>query len=499
MSETRPSIVLYPASVEPEIFLGEALPECDLIVVAISSTSVKDWQRVVPDAEVFEFHELRKTSRRWGSPGKLEELLVFYDQLLSDPRTLLMMERQWAPGLIDVSVFNLLPRLSEVCWNVLAFLSLRRPTAVVFHSTPHLVEAWVLAKFAEYLSIPVLIAARGVLPGSARVVAGIDGQALIPPTTDGIICHRPQVTVRDEVVAFMDGMRSRYAQAAPPAHGASLRRSPRGGWSIEVEWEAIRRHVGASKDMPGRISRILYSLRRSLTRRALWRSYLAHVKEPPRAEHLITLFLHYQPERTTLPEAGRYVNQFELARTIAHAIPEGWVLRVREHPATFVGPGAFYPMFRSSKLYAALASLPRTFLTALDMDPFDLVDASEVVVTCTGTVGLESLCRGTPVIVAGRAAYRDAPGTLDLGAVSPDGAIAAISRFCEDVCAGRVVASSAELEDYLVAKSRGDYGVDRAWSHEVSAQEAADGIALRAAIDAIDRSTAVYTSESSET
>ena len=49
----------------------------------------------------------------------------------------------------------------------------------------------------------------------------------------------------------------------------------------------------------------------------------------------VFLALHYQPERTTCPDGGRFNNQFLAASLIAHALPDGWQLYVKEHPGQY--------------------------------------------------------------------------------------------------------------------------------------------------------------------
>ncbi|WP_407942857.1 capsular polysaccharide export protein, LipB/KpsS family [Marinobacter similis] len=70
--------------------------------------------------------------------------------------------------------------------------------------------------------------------------------------------------------------------------------------------------------------------------------------------------------------------------------------------------------FRHPDFYRILASMRGVALVDERMASFDLIDESEAVVTLTGTVGFEALCRGTPVIVMGDAAYRSYPGVVDL-------------------------------------------------------------------------------------
>ncbi|AHI30165.1 hypothetical protein AU14_13745 [Marinobacter similis] len=124
------------------------------------------------------------------------------------------------------------------------------------------------------------------------------------------------------------------------------------------------------------------------------------------------MFLHFQPERTSIPEGGRYAPQINAVKALRDALPEATELVVKEHPSMFMLKSK--RSFRHPDFYRILASMRGVALVDERMASFDLIDESEAVVTLTGTVGFEALCRGTPVIVMGDAAYRSYPGVVDL-------------------------------------------------------------------------------------
>lgn len=480
MSELRRdlSVLIMPMDLDPRAVVdgvGDD-PQVALTVLALTRASGDAWRRHRPDAAVLEHVLLRRPNM---VDGFVDDRIYrnFMDALLRDPRTHLLVEREWAPGLVDESVFNLLPQLGNVARNALALFGRNRPDLIIARWTPHLVEPWVVCKLGEFLEVPVYFTAEAVLPGRAWMVSGIDQQEVVTPPRD-----REDECMVEAVTEFIDDRRATYGRGAPPRHKASLRSSRAGGWSLRVEAVEFRRRVRESPNLRRQLPRALYALRTSVTRRALWQSYRKLVTMPPSAVGVVTLFLHYQPERTTLPEAGRYGDQYELARVVSAALPNGWILQVREHPATFVGPGPFHPGFRSSRLYEAISSLPHTYLIELAADPFVVIDRSDVVVTATGTVGLESLCRGTPVIVAGRAQYRDAPGVLDIsvgGLSSRNDVSGRIRAFCNSV-KGRNHPSSAHLHQYLMEHMQLSLAPEgKTYSHSTEGRDHAHAMAIR--------------------
>ncbi|MEI4488175.1 capsular biosynthesis protein [Frigidibacter sp. MR17.14] len=89
-----------------------------------------------------------------------------------------------------------------------------------------------------------------------------------------------------------------------------------------------------------------------------------------------------------------------LGRTAA-ALPEGWVLRVKEHPSakqSMAGP-----------LAAAQAAAPGRIVIDNATDSFALVAAAAAVLTINSSMGLQAFFRDRPVIATGRAFWNQ-PG-----------------------------------------------------------------------------------------
>lgn len=126
-------------------------------------------------------------------------------------------------------------------------------------------------------------------------------------------------------------------------------------------------------------------------------------------EPLVYVALAGQPERTSNPQAGIFANQLLMVNMIAHALPEGWVVAVREHPNQF-HPEFAVNMCRSKEYYDSLLALPSVRILSTQCDPFDIIDCCQFVVTSGGTTALEGVARGKPALLFGDAWYKDCPG-----------------------------------------------------------------------------------------
>jgi len=116
----------------------------------------------------------------------------------------------------------------------------------------------------------------------------------------------------------------------------------------------------------------------------------------------ISLYLQYQPEQTTLPDGKLFVHQLFAIQMLHSAIsPLGISLVVREHPATF--ESTFDPKWRPEDFYSTIIGIgPGIYIDDINEDPFTLIEKSVAVSSINGSVLLEGLLRGKPVISFGK-------------------------------------------------------------------------------------------------
>src|SRR3989344_2538963 len=77
--------------------------------------------------------------------------------------------------------------------------------------------------------------------------------------------------------------------------------------------------------------------------------------------------LHMQPEATTCPMAGAYVDQELIIQLLAACLPEGVKIYVKEHPNQS-------ELWRDAEFYRALHAIPSVTLVPRDFNTFELTD-----------------------------------------------------------------------------------------------------------------------------
>lgn len=131
------------------------------------------------------------------------------------------------------------------------------------------------------------------------------------------------------------------------------------------------------------------------------------IRKPRLDVKFIYLALHYQPENSSCPMGGCYVDQWLIAEMLAKNLPENFVLYVKEHPLQ-------KKHGRTADLYKHISNLPNTFFVDREYSSFDLIEGSAAVATMTGTAGWEALLNGKPVLKFGHSFYQFAPGVFKI-------------------------------------------------------------------------------------
>jgi hypothetical protein len=121
--------------------------------------------------------------------------------------------------------------------------------------------------------------------------------------------------------------------------------------------------------------------------------------------------MHYQPEATTNPAAGIYVDHFHAVEVLLAQIPSDWKIYIKENPVQFdtVNEGQ---KSRIREYYLDLCKYEQVQFVPLTTSTFDLVDNAMLVSTLTGTVGWEAMVRKKPVVIFGLAWYEFYDGVL---------------------------------------------------------------------------------------
>lgn len=155
-------------------------------------------------------------------------------------------------------------------------------------------------------------------------------------------------------------------------------------------------------------ARRLHKMKSTWAQYRLRKFYDDHAVEPDLQTPYIYFPLQYQPECSTCPMAGAFVDQTVSIHLLSHTAPNNVLIYVKEHPrqrkAGILG--------RNLAFYKELVAMPNVRLVTHETSTFALREHCSAVATGTGTAGLEGIFRGKPVLLFGHVFYQYAPAVF---------------------------------------------------------------------------------------
>ena len=316
------------------------------------------------------------------------------------------------------------------------------PEVVVFPVAPHLVADYVLYACAADRGVRTVVVDSDWRRSRALVADDLGGGT--PALWAGAPAPGVAPDLAPATAAALARLRGEYADAAPAIDQVTRAKAPRPSpprRAAAVAARTLRRtvasaRVGRDPDAPlasgarqwlaarGRpieaappssVEMLVHRWRGNRRSRALAERWdrLVTVRTPPAGPY-VYLPLHFQPERTTCPSGGPFVDQELAVRLVAAALPDGWRVVVREHPGSFLRNGTGH-RGRVGPLYDDLAAVPGVELAPASGDPLPWLDGAAAVATVTGTSAWEAVVRGIPALSFGAPWYRGVPGVRQVG------------------------------------------------------------------------------------
>ncbi len=183
-----------------------------------------------------------------------------------------------------------------------------------------------------------------------------------------------------------------------------------------------------------------------------WRLHLAQLKREYNelaqkpldlSREYIYMPLQFQPEASTSPMGDVFVDQLIIVKILSYCIPTGWQIYVKEHTDAQWRAGAKTRLVRPRGYYRLIAELPNVRIVSPDLSTYNLISSAKAVATCTGTVGWEAVCRGTPALVFGYPWYMDCPGIFRVQDVD------SCKKNLSSIAERRVTIDQQEIIDFL--------------------------------------------------
>ncbi len=251
-----------------------------------------------------------------------------------------------------------------------------------------------LYSIASAAGVPYVFPASGRLPGRVALIGNPNDRW---ERTEQLFSEFSRSGMPDHLRKTAEGYLEQYLNGGPAPSQLKVTdrcRLLRAG-DLQLWREVVRTHREDPEDytaMPPR-QVIAQRLERAMRARLVARYY----REPEPGERYVIFPLHVQPEATTMTLAPHYVDQPALVVNIAKSLPVGFFVYVKEHPYA-VG-------LRKLEEYRRISEIPNAKLVPTRTSARELLRKASAITTIAGTMGLEGLMSGLPVITFGRPFY----------------------------------------------------------------------------------------------
>ena len=267
------------------------------------------------------------------------------------------------------------------------FLNTNGISFIFTTAAPHEIETWILCRTAELMKIDVFIVSESIIPNFFQLRVGIWGAPL--RRASPYILKKSE---EEEIYHFIEKNNNDYQTALPEYEKERYRSNDR-----KISYHYVLRFFFKKNFIKG-------GLRAFTAWKGLKTYNRLSIKKLPKDTRYFIFFLHYQPEATTLPLGKAFVDQLYAIKTLAAALPDGHTLLVKEHPSTFTHTWAYD--WRNAQFYEEMTHTSKVKLVDLGFDTFELVDKAALVITITGTVGIQALIRNKPILFLGETPYK---------------------------------------------------------------------------------------------
>ena len=147
-------------------------------------------------------------------------------------------------------------------------------------------------------------------------------------------------------------------------------------------------------------SKVFFVMLTLLLKRKYRQSFLdRHCKTEINDEKFVFFPLHVSPERYVDISAPFFANQLEVIKNIAKSLPVDYTLYVKEHFAMVTR------YWREIPFYKEILALPNVELIHPSVSSEEIIKKSSLVITITGTAGLQAAFYGKPSIIMAHVIY----------------------------------------------------------------------------------------------
>jgi len=310
------------------------------------------------------------------------------------------------------------------------FLDVNKIDIVISRAVPHFASEYIFCLLVTSLGIKVLV--ENHLPYLNRVLIGdyYDDSIHFLLSEEA-----PSKKICDNVESIINGIRCNETSKTSYYPQDAMQKTAFGMSAFDLWWRVniallreVKRKVfrGDSRYLTryyltsGRtagflssvtpiqiIKKSIISFKRSRINRSLYAKLVEEKGDDGAGYPRVLYAAHYEPEASVNPMGGKFYTNFEALKYLEGVLPDSAVLIYKEHPVNLMNNsvGVEPEAGRNPVYYELIKNIKNIRFISAESENKAAIRSADIVVTITGTMGLEASIMEKPVVVFGSPWY----------------------------------------------------------------------------------------------
>ncbi|MEK7646873.1 MAG: hypothetical protein AAB378_00685 [Patescibacteria group bacterium] len=290
-------------------------------------------------------------------------------------------------------------------WN--GVLNKYRPDVVIFSVVPHAPFSYIIYGLAQLLNIKIILfdtISRVGIPDSDRMLMSIDSWKSSQPLLDALERNEGKNFSLKDLSKDLREYYEMHTAARGDPTPLCIQEDKNLYSGFRLAALKIKMILWSIKDATF-FPRVLGYIQK-LFRQNIKEEYESVQSMPDFTKKFIYVPLHYQPECSTSPQGGVFVDQILMIEILSASVPDEWIIYVKEHPVQWLFRGLNFFSARYRGYYKRMSKLSNVKLVPVDTNNYDLIGNAQAVATIIGSAGFEAVLRSKPVMIFGYPWYQ---------------------------------------------------------------------------------------------
>jgi hypothetical protein len=347
---------------------------------------------------IFKYSDFETLKAKTTEFNLQEKYLQVMQILLNDQMTVVLLERYYGRENAYWSYFDSLITLRNIAYNILEFIDQKSIEVLIIPNYPHYIHDWVFDNIAKVLGLKrIIITSKNNDLDWAPSVYFSDKHS-----SEIRVEKHPNAEIKDELTQHSINMIeagkiiskiSKFKHSKSDDLNANSK-------TYKGIFKAILNDLWWMKRQP--LWWIIMSVYSKYTCYKKYQSLTGDINQ----EYDIVFFLHKQPEMTTMPKGGFYAQQINAILDFASFMSPDIRVGVMEHWSSWKYPTNY--RYRPPNYFNFLSNFKNIKTIPFSMNSMEVLSKTHIAATVNGTIGIEAISAGVPVLAFGEEApYSD--------------------------------------------------------------------------------------------